>query len=254
MVQSALAHRRKIQHRPVARCMGLSGIRTLPCFASLSAEWGASSLVRIAYATDRAKVNDSPFVVEFSTRASDNHFHWMALHGVDGAFLHRCADRYRWSRRRLRNEIGDRVRLAAGLEGRVFAIIQARNISPMDNWLTCVSPMTGIMSVALLHIASKRVFNMIGSGVKRTLDSPDYLKRRETQSSESKVPSLALFCSKSHYMTCRIWTRVFEPLACRRRCSRRIPSPEYTRWSPPHCWGALLRVTPIAIPRFSIFG
>ena len=62
----------------------------------------------------------------------------MALHGVDGAFLHRFAaqidtDGQNESGRRLRDEIGDRVIQAAGLEGRVFAIMWARNIRPMDN-------------------------------------------------------------------------------------------------------------------------
>jgi hypothetical protein len=52
----------------------------------------------------------------------------MALHGVDGAFLHRFAaqidtDGQNESGRRLRDEIGDRVRQAAELEGRVFAIM-----------------------------------------------------------------------------------------------------------------------------------
>jgi hypothetical protein len=52
----------------------------------------------------------------------------MAKHGIDGAFLQRFAgqtDLQAGSHgiRRLRDEIGDRVREAAELEGRVFAIM-----------------------------------------------------------------------------------------------------------------------------------
>ena len=52
----------------------------------------------------------------------------MALHGVDGAFLHRFAAQVDTEGQnegniRLRDEIGDRIREAAELEGRVFAIM-----------------------------------------------------------------------------------------------------------------------------------
>jgi hypothetical protein len=60
--------------------------------------------------------------------ANFRHFHWMAVHGVDGAFLQRFAgqvDPEGGSEciRRLRDEVGDRVRQAAEIEGRVFAIM-----------------------------------------------------------------------------------------------------------------------------------
>ena len=56
------------------------------------------------------------------------HFHWMAQHGVDGAFLQRFAGQCEIKAgnhgiRDLRDEIGDRVREAAEAEGRVFAIM-----------------------------------------------------------------------------------------------------------------------------------
>jgi hypothetical protein len=59
----------------------------------------------------------------------------MSLHGVDGAFLHRLAvqvdtDGQNKGIWRLRNEIGDQVREAAELEGRVLAITYARHLSP----------------------------------------------------------------------------------------------------------------------------
>jgi hypothetical protein len=52
----------------------------------------------------------------------------MALHGVDGAFLQRFAGQVDTEGdnvgiKRLRDEVGDRVREAAELEGRVFAIM-----------------------------------------------------------------------------------------------------------------------------------
>ncbi|KXN86979.1 hypothetical protein AN958_09408 [Leucoagaricus sp. SymC.cos] len=53
------------------------------------------------------------------------HFHWMAEHGVDGAFFRRGAGYLRESqdpKRILNNEVMDHVREAAEKEGRVFAI------------------------------------------------------------------------------------------------------------------------------------
>jgi hypothetical protein len=52
----------------------------------------------------------------------------MAQHGVDGAFLQRFAGQTdieagNQAIRQLRDEVGDRVREAAELEGRVFAIM-----------------------------------------------------------------------------------------------------------------------------------
>jgi len=53
----------------------------------------------------------------------------MAEHGVDGAFLQRFAGQCDLENgnegvRRLRDEVGDRVREAAEREGRVFAIMR----------------------------------------------------------------------------------------------------------------------------------
>jgi hypothetical protein len=67
----------------------------------------------------------------FSSRQSKTvtrHFHWMALHGVDGAFLQRFAGQCDLEAgnagiRNQRDEVGDRVREAAEAEGRVFAIM-----------------------------------------------------------------------------------------------------------------------------------
>ena len=56
------------------------------------------------------------------------HFHWMAEHGVDGAFLQRFAGQCDLESgnqgiMRIRDEVGERVREAAEREGRVFAIM-----------------------------------------------------------------------------------------------------------------------------------
>ena len=57
-----------------------------------------------------------------------SHFHWMAQHGVDGAFLQRFAGQCdiqggNEGIRRIRDEVGDLVKDAAEKEGRVFAIM-----------------------------------------------------------------------------------------------------------------------------------
>lgn len=56
------------------------------------------------------------------------HFHWMAEHGVDGAFLQRFAGEVdieggAVGNLRIRDEVGDAVMRAAEQEGRVFAIM-----------------------------------------------------------------------------------------------------------------------------------
>ncbi|KAI0757455.1 hypothetical protein C8Q80DRAFT_1090899 [Daedaleopsis nitida] len=56
------------------------------------------------------------------------HFHWMAMHGVDGVFLQRFAGQCDLEQgnegiRKIRDEVGDRVMEAAEKEGRVFAIM-----------------------------------------------------------------------------------------------------------------------------------
>ena len=59
------------------------------------------------------------------TSSIQSHFHWMAEHGVDGAFLQRFAGQCDGDSgiRRHRDEVGERVREAAEREGRVFAIM-----------------------------------------------------------------------------------------------------------------------------------
>ncbi len=63
-----------------------------------------------------------------NARTVERHFHWMALHGVDGAFLQRFLGQCdleggNENIRNQRDEVGDRVREAAEKEGRVFTIM-----------------------------------------------------------------------------------------------------------------------------------
>jgi hypothetical protein len=61
------------------------------------------------------------------------HFHWMATHGVDGAFLQRfvgqvdITEEVNVPLRKLRDEIGDVVLDACEVEGRTFAIMLVTN-------------------------------------------------------------------------------------------------------------------------------
>jgi hypothetical protein len=58
----------------------------------------------------------------------NRHFHWMAEHGIDGAFLQRFASECDLEAgnqgiRHIRDQVGDHVLEAAEKEGRVFAIM-----------------------------------------------------------------------------------------------------------------------------------
>ncbi|KAL0573837.1 hypothetical protein V5O48_008101 [Marasmius crinis-equi] len=94
------------------------------------------------------------------------HFHWMARHGIDGAFLQRFAgqcDTENGSQglRRLRDEIGDRVKDAAEKEGRVFAIMYDVSGVPPER-------VARILETDWLHLSRD----------KQILDSPNYLKEK----------------------------------------------------------------------------
>ncbi|KAG6328895.1 hypothetical protein ID866_10194 [Astraeus odoratus] len=105
----------------------------------------------------------------FSSRHSSTvrrHFHWMALHGVDGAFLQRFASHCDMERsnpgfRRLRDEIGERVREAAEAEGRAFAIMyDVSGVAP--------DRIQKILEVDWVHLFREQ----------RILDSPNYLREK----------------------------------------------------------------------------
>ncbi|KAF5355726.1 hypothetical protein D9756_004390 [Leucocoprinus leucothites] len=94
------------------------------------------------------------------------HFHWMAEHGVDGAFLQRFAGQTDLEAgnegiRRIRDEVGDRVREAAEKEGRVFAIMYDVSGVPADR-------IAMVLERDWAHLVR----------VKGLLDSPNYLKEK----------------------------------------------------------------------------
>ncbi|KAF8798292.1 hypothetical protein BYT27DRAFT_7203403 [Phlegmacium glaucopus] len=105
----------------------------------------------------------------FSSRNSNTvkrHFHWMAKHGVDGAFLQRFAGQCDMESgnegiRRIRDEVGERVREAAELEGRVFAIMYDVSGVPPDR-------IQKVLERDWVHVVRTL----------RVLDSPNYLKEK----------------------------------------------------------------------------
>ncbi|KAH9836626.1 uncharacterized protein C8Q71DRAFT_50623 [Rhodofomes roseus] len=105
----------------------------------------------------------------FSSRNAktvNRHFHWMAQHGVDGAFLQRFAGQTDLEAgneaiRNQRDEVGDRVREAAEKEGRVFAIMYDVSGVPPER-------IQRVIEHDWMHL-------MHDKGI---LDSPNYLREK----------------------------------------------------------------------------
>ncbi|KAF8907673.1 hypothetical protein CPB84DRAFT_1822441 [Gymnopilus junonius] len=105
----------------------------------------------------------------FSSRNAktvQRHFHWMAEHGVDGAFLQRFAGQCDLEAgnegiMRIRDEVGDRVREAAEREGRVFAIMY---------------DVSGVTPDRIQRILERDWTHLIRQ--KDVLDSPNYLREK----------------------------------------------------------------------------
>ncbi|PFH48275.1 hypothetical protein AMATHDRAFT_65829 [Amanita thiersii Skay4041] len=105
----------------------------------------------------------------FSSRHPETvqrHFHWMAEHGVDGAFLQRFASECdleagKQGIRNLRDEIGDRVQEAAEKEGRVFAIMY---------------DVSGVPADRLQRVIERDWIHLLHD--KNVLDSPNYLREK----------------------------------------------------------------------------
>lgn len=96
----------------------------------------------------------------------DRHFNWMAQHGVDGAFLQRFAGQCDGRGendgiRKIRDEVGDRVREAAEKNGRVYAIMYDVSGVPPDK-----------IEEIIKFDWKQLVFN------KRIFDSPSYLREK----------------------------------------------------------------------------
>ncbi|KAF9654233.1 hypothetical protein BDM02DRAFT_3085568 [Thelephora ganbajun] len=129
----------------------------------------------------------------------DRHFNWMAQHGVDGAFLQRFAGQCDGRGenngiRRIRDEIGERVREAAEKNGRVFAIMYD---------VSGVPP--GKIEEIIKYDWKYIVFN------KRVFDSPSYLREKgkpvvalwgfgfeDSRHTPGLVRSIASYINSSH--------------------------------------------------------
>ena len=92
----------------------------------------------------KLKTGEQAFL--FSSRhpkTVQRHFHWMAEHGIDGAFLQRFAEQCQPGLengiRKLRDEVGQIVREAAEKEGRVFAIMCVFSDISSDLLMSCYS-------------------------------------------------------------------------------------------------------------------
>ncbi|KAJ7038682.1 hypothetical protein C8F04DRAFT_997603, partial [Mycena alexandri] len=105
-------------------------------------------------------------------RTVRRHFHWMAEHGVDGAFLQRFVgqvdpeeagnrDPRFGGTRRLRDEVGRRVREAAEAEGRVWAVMY---------------DVSGVPAADIVRIMTQDFTHLLHE--ERIFDSPAYLRER----------------------------------------------------------------------------
>lgn len=105
----------------------------------------------------------------FSSRQPNTvrrHFHWMALSGVDGAFLQRFVgqcdvEKGNHGIRRVRDEVGQRVREAAEAEGRVFSIMY--DVSGVS-----VDRVQKVLEQDWIHLLREECI----------LDSPSYLREK----------------------------------------------------------------------------
>ncbi|CAK5268817.1 unnamed protein product [Mycena citricolor] len=132
-----------------------------------TSEYSPSELYDVAGLTHR---DGTPARV-FSSRDARTvrrHFKWMAIHGVDGAFLQRFVgevdpapegNRDGAGTRGLRDEIGRRVREAAEAEGRVWAVMY--DVSGVPE-----ADLERILTLDLAHLINEE----------RIFDSPAYLR------------------------------------------------------------------------------
>ncbi|KAF7978939.1 hypothetical protein HWV62_44153 [Athelia sp. TMB] len=118
------------------------------------------------------------------------HFHWMAMHGVDGGFLQRFAGQVDFKEgessnmRDQRDEIGDRVREAAEKEGRVWAIMydvsgvagdQIQGVIERD-WMHLINDKKILESPNYLHEKGKPVISLWGFAFDNANHTPSSLR------------------------------------------------------------------------------
>ncbi|KAG5651099.1 hypothetical protein H0H81_009855 [Sphagnurus paluster] len=117
------------------------------------------------------------------------HFHWMAEHGVDGAFLQRFATQCDLEGgsegiRRIRDEVGDLVRQAAEKEGRVFAIMYDVTAAAPDriqqilehDWLYLIREKGILDSPNYLREKGKPVVSLWGFGFDNAGHTPELVR------------------------------------------------------------------------------
>ena len=116
----------------MARCLKLFTFRIVPSSRTENYNWRADVFILLTKCKDSTTVFISQLIpylcLENLIFSFVRHFHWMAEHGVDGAFLQRFAGQCDLESgnqgiMRIRDEVGERVREAAEREGRVFAIM-----------------------------------------------------------------------------------------------------------------------------------
>ncbi|OSD05759.1 hypothetical protein PYCCODRAFT_1384775 [Trametes coccinea BRFM310] len=113
------------------------------------------------------------------------HFHWMAQHGVDGAFLQRFLGQTDLEQgnegiRNQRDEVGDRVMEAAEKEGRVFAIMyDVSGVAPdriqrliEHDWIHLIRRKAILDSPAYLREQGRPVIALWGFGMSDAHHSP----------------------------------------------------------------------------------
>ncbi|KAK0446545.1 uncharacterized protein EV420DRAFT_893381 [Desarmillaria tabescens] len=128
------------------------------------------------------------------------HFHWMAEHGVDGAFLQRFAGEVdieggAVGNLRIRDEVGDAVMRAAEEEGRVFAIMYDVTGAPPDriqrilerDWVHLIREKGVLDSPNYLHEKGKPVIALWGFGFAEAGHTP-HLLRAITNSIRNLTP------------------------------------------------------------------
>ncbi|KAG2361877.1 hypothetical protein BDR07DRAFT_1461174 [Suillus spraguei] len=176
----------------------------------------------------------------FSSRHSKTvrrHFHWMALHGVDGAFLQRfagqCDIEAGSAMRKIRDEVGDRVREAAEAEGRVFAIMyDVSGVHPdkiqrvlEQDWTHLVRDKCILDSPNYLREKGSPVIALWGFGFNGRNHSPEVV-RSITNFFRSSTPGGAYLMAgvPGHWRTSvsdsdpdpeflRVWTEEFDALS-----------------------------------------
>ncbi|KAG1830038.1 hypothetical protein EV424DRAFT_1584185 [Suillus variegatus] len=176
----------------------------------------------------------------FSSRHSKTvrrHFHWMALHGVDGAFLQRfagqCDIEAGTAMRKIRDEVGDRVREAAEAEGRVFAIMyDVSGVHPdkiqrvlEQDWMHLVRDKCILDSPNYLREKGSPVIALWGFGFNERNHSPEVV-RSITNFFRSSTPGGAYLMAgvPGHWRTStsdsdpnpdflRVWTEEFDALS-----------------------------------------